>query len=162
MSKLAGKGDQQHSSPVFTQHQVPAAQVAVGRCSICSRPAFRPIPMQAEGKADAPPPQTPVSAQPTCYLKFKGCSEQIKGQKIADTICLGEANCKQFCYSAAFHLSADTGWIPLLGRSMGTGCTWLCQGTVCPMPCFVQPGYWQQKEDKRGGVAEMGIYTCAV
>lgn len=109
--------------PVFTHHQVPTVHVKVGRCSICSRPAFRPVPMQAEGKADAPPPQTQVSAQPTRYLKFKGCSEQIKGQKIADTICLGEANCKQFCYSTAFYLNADTGWIPLLERSAGTGCT---------------------------------------
>lgn len=55
-----------------------------------------------------PPPQTPLCSGNCGYLKFKGCSEQIKGEKNADTICLGEANCKQFCYSAGFYLNTDT------------------------------------------------------
>lgn len=63
-SKLTRKGDGQRGCPVFTHCQGQTAQVAaihrlpVERCSICSRPAFGPVPTRAEGETDAPPPQT--------------------------------------------------------------------------------------------------------
>lgn len=114
MSRPAGKGDQQLCSLVFTHRQGQTVQVAAthllqtGRCSICSRAAFRPVPTQARGEGGCSPSPNTALLQQHSYLKFKGCSEQIKGEKNADTICLGEANCKQFCYSTAFYLSIDT------------------------------------------------------
>lgn len=57
---------------------------------------------------DAPPPQTNIPLGQRRYLSFKGYSKQIKGKKNADTGCLGEANCKQFCFSVAFKLDAET------------------------------------------------------
>lgn len=47
------------------------------------------------------------SSAPTRWLfKVQRLLQTDKGEE--DTICLGEANCKQFCYSTAFYLTAGT------------------------------------------------------
>lgn len=53
-----------------------------------------------------PLPKT-SSAQATWLFKVQRLLRRDKGgEKNADTICPGEANCKQFCYSTTFYLSA--------------------------------------------------------
>lgn len=97
-----------YASPEPNRTGCSDSSAADRRCSICSRAAFRPVPTQARGEGGCSPSPNPALLRQHSYLKFKGCSEQIKGEKKADTICLGEANCKQFCYSTAFYLSIDT------------------------------------------------------
>lgn len=111
MSNPAGKGEEQHGTLVtHSTRAKPGSDslAVVGRCSMCSRAGLGPTPTQAEGKVNAPPPQTPIPLGQCCYLSFKGYSKQIKRKKNADTVCLREANCKQFCYGTAFYLDAST------------------------------------------------------
>lgn len=110
MSNPAGKGEEQHGTLVtHSTRTKPGSDslAVVGGCSMCSRAGLGPVPVQAEGKVNAPPPQTHIPLGQCCYLSFKDCSKQIKGKKNADIVCLREANCKQFCHGAAFYLDAD-------------------------------------------------------
>lgn len=167
-SKPAGKGDGQRGSPVFKQRQGQTVQVAaihrlpVGRCSICSRPAFRPVPTQAEGKADAPPPQTHALLGQRGYLKFKGCSEQIKGEKNIDTICPREANCKQFCYSAAFYLNADTDRSYCWGTAQALGAHGSTEAESAQSPFFCSLEAGSRRKINQGGCRDGYLHVCCL
>lgn len=111
VSNPAGKGEEQHGTLVThstrAKPQGSESLAVEERCSMGSRARLGPIPTQAE--REAPPPQTHIPLRQCCYLSFKGYSKQIKGKKNADIVCLREANCKQLCHGAAFHLDQHRG-----------------------------------------------------
>lgn len=126
-------------------------------------------PFAADQNSDLPPRRrmlpspNPALLQQCGYLKFKGCSEQIKGEKNADTICLGKANCKQFCYSTAFYLNTNTDRSPhcrSTAQALGVYGHTEAESAQSQFFCSLEAG--SRRKINQGGCSDGYLHFCCL
>lgn len=161
-SKPAGKGDRQRGSPVSAQPNHTGcsdSSAADGETLHLQKTSIQTCPCTGRrGRRMLPLPK-PSSARAMQLFEFKGCSEQIKGEKKADTICLGEANCKQFCHSADFYLNTDTDRSHCWSTARAPGVHGRAEAESAQSRFFF--AVWKQTRKIIKGVIVMDIYTSA-